>query len=93
MKAAKNGHEGSQYYLAMCYLTGNGVIKDEKKGILWLTTSAEKDYSLAQVELAERYQYGNGVTQNKKLARHWYLQAAEQGSSKAKEALKNLKSQ
>ena len=93
MKAAKNGHEGSQYYLAMCYLTGNGVIKDEKKGILWLTTSAEKDYSLAQVELAERYQYGNGVTQNKKLARHWYLQAAEQGSSKAKEALKNLKIQ
>ena len=90
LKAAEQGHKESQYYLAICYFNGEGVDRDEKSGIKWLTSSAKMNYSLAQIELAERYLYGRGVSANKALAKHWYLKAAERGSQKAKEALKKM---
>ena len=52
-KAAKAGNPEAQYNLALCYLSGNGVFKSEKKAEKWLALASEKGCSNAFWKLYE----------------------------------------
>jgi uncharacterized protein len=49
-----------QYYLGLCYIEGEGVEKDEEKGLDLIRRAADQDYSLAVYDLAGLYARGIG---------------------------------
>jgi uncharacterized protein len=65
----------SKFFLALMYLRGEGVARDEARGLKFLRSSADEGYSAAQYLLGQRYFYGLGLTRDKGLAMS-YLRAA-----------------
>uniref|UniRef100_UPI00358F2FBF DAP3-binding cell death enhancer 1-like isoform X1 n=1 Tax=Myxine glutinosa TaxID=7769 RepID=UPI00358F2FBF len=51
-EAAQHGYAKAQYNLALCYETGQGVIKDEQKAALLFARAAVQGHSAAQYNLA-----------------------------------------
>lgn len=43
--AAEQGNASAQYHLAMLYLNGSGVPKDEKQAVYWLNLAAVQELS------------------------------------------------
>lgn len=73
-----------QFYTALCYGVGFGVVNDLEKQIEWCTKSAENGYLEAQLTLATCYEQGGcGVEKNQEKAFYWYLKAAEAGDKGA----------
>jgi TPR repeat protein len=52
-KRAEAGSDNAQYELGVRYLTGNGVDKDEKVGMEWLTKAAKSGNFQAKKKLEE----------------------------------------
>ena len=71
----EQGGPVSTYFLALMYLRGEGVPRDESRGLKLLRTSADEGYSAAEYLLGQRYFYGHGVPKDKNKAMS-YLQAA-----------------
>ena len=79
---AKENHAGAQIYISRAYFFGNGVTKDEAKGIEWLQKAADQGNAGAQTELGNLYNYFiSGITSEEKYTKtfKYYLKAAEQG--------------
>jgi hypothetical protein len=79
IKIAEQGDPDAQYVLALRYLDGQGVKKDQKAGILWLKKAIEQDYPKAVYRYAKLFEEGKAVPMNAKSAAEWYLKAAKLG--------------
>jgi len=78
------------YFLALMYLHGEGVPRDETRGLELLRSSAEAGYSAAQYLLGQHYLYGRGVSKNKALAMSYLLAASAGDDYRAVVLLKIL---
>lgn len=87
---AQLGIPRAQRLLAMRYLRGRGVAKDETSGFYWMQLAAQQDFALAQRSLGELYENGSGVAADIALASHWYRLAAQQGDPIAIKHLRRL---
>ena len=87
---ASQGIARAQRLLAMRYLRGRGVPKDEAIAFYWMQLAAQQNFSMAQRSLGELYENGFGIAPDITLASHWYGLAALQGDSIAKEHLQRL---
>ena len=87
---ARQGIARAQRLLAMRYLRGRGVPKDEATAFYWMQLAAQQNYATAQRSLGELYENGSGITLDITIASHWYRLAALQGDSIAKEYLQRL---
>ncbi|MGA6138189.1 tetratricopeptide repeat protein [Acinetobacter dispersus] len=76
------------FNIGQAYYYGEGVKQDYKKAFVWLTKSANQDYSLAQIQLAEMYFSGEGVNKNVAKAVEIIKPLAELGDPKAQQNLK-----
>jgi TPR repeat protein len=77
----------STYFLALMNLRGEGVPRDESRGLKLLRTSADKGYPAAEYLLGQRIFYGHGVPKDKSKAMS-YLQAAASDDYRAVAFLK-----
>ena len=87
---ASQGIARAQRLLAMRYLRGRGVPKDEGIAFYWMHLAAQRHFAMAQRSLGELYENGLGIALNLTLASAWYCLAALQGDSTAKEHLQRL---
>ena len=87
---ARQGIARAQRLLAMRYLRGRGVPKDEAIAFYWMQLAAQQHFALAQRSLGELHENGFGVALDITLASHWYCLAALQGDHIAKEHLQRL---
>jgi len=62
--AAEQGDPEAQYKLALRYLEGDGVKKNEKTAAAWLEKAAAQDHKEAMKKLSWCYLYGHGVKQS-----------------------------
>ena len=76
-KQAKNGDIESQYQVGLCYKSGNGIEKNNKKAIKWLKSAANNGHSAACYELA-------GLLTEKEEQKDWLMKAASSGSDDMK---------
>jgi TPR repeat protein len=72
---AQGGPVGS-FFLALMYLRGEGVAKDEARGLELLRSSADEGYSAAQYLLGQKYFYGLGMPRDKSQAMSYLLAAS-----------------
>ena len=87
---ASQGIARAQRLLAMRYLRGRGVSKDEAIAFYWMQLAAQQHFSLAQRSLGELYENDGcrlGIALDMTQASHWYRLAALQGDSIAQEHL------
>lgn len=70
-KAAEQGDESGQCFLAFMYKMGNGVPKDPALAMYWFQKSAEQGSALAQRELVKIYMNGTGTPVDYTLALEW----------------------
>lgn len=87
---AGHGISRAQRLLAIRYLRGRGVPKDEAIAYYWMQLAAQQNFSMAQRSLGELYENGLGIARDITLASHWYGLAALQGDVIAKEYLQRL---
>jgi TPR repeat protein len=85
--AAKQGNSHAQFNLGVMYFYGDGVSRDQDKGVYWFMKAAEQGYAVAQHNLGYMYFSGEGVPKNHKKALYWRTQAAEQGYANAQNSL------
>jgi TPR repeat protein len=81
---AEAGKSWAQYEIGNCYVTGNGVTRDEKQGIEWLKLSADQGYTMAMAIYGLFLQQGapeSGLAPLDEEAHPYALAAARQGSS------------
>ena len=76
------------FNIGQAYYYGEGVKQDYTKAFVWLTKSANQDYSLAQIQLAEMYFSGKAVHKDVQKAIEIIKPLAELGDPKAQENLK-----
>ena len=62
--AAESGDAEAQYKLALMYLEGDGVKKNEKTAVLWLKKAADQEHVEAMQKLSWCYLNGRGIKQN-----------------------------
>jgi TPR repeat protein len=77
--------------LGICYKSGQGVTKDEKKAVYWYTKAAEQGDADAQCNLGNCYFNGEGVAVDYDKAWQLWAVAAEQGQAIARKNLNLLK--
>ncbi len=87
---ARQGMARAQRLLAMRYLRGRGVPKDEVIAFYWMQLAAQQNYATAQRSLGELYENGSGIALDITIASHWYGLAALQGDPIAKKHLQRL---
>src|SRR5581483_4273179 len=82
---ALNGDVEAQLILGLMYLDGEGIKKDIKMALKWLTKSAVNGNANAQLLIGQLYFDGIGVCEKKKetKAYSWFIKAAEQGDVNA----------
>lgn len=49
--AAKQDYAEAMHWLGRCYIDGNGVVKDENKGIMWIAKSAGAGHNISQTQM------------------------------------------
>jgi len=81
--AAERGNDGAQLLIAIEYLHGNGVQKDEKCAAYWLERAGMQGNAAAQKILGDLYEQGRGVPKNLKLSADWRKKAADRGNTDA----------
>lgn len=64
------------FFLGLMHLNGDGVPKDEYRGLELLRTSADEGYSAAQYLIGQRYLYGRGLPKDKSSALSYLLAAS-----------------
>jgi len=90
MPLAEKGAAKAQYLLALAYLQGEGVSKDNKQAAKLLQSAAAQNLVVAQEELAVLYTKGLGVEQNDAIAISLLRQAGTQGGETAESVLWSL---
>ncbi len=79
--SASSGDVDAQIKLGKMYRDGDGVEKDGKKAVEWLTRAAEQGSSDAHYFLAVIYATGNGVPLSYSKALEWFKFPLDQGDS------------
>lgn len=69
----------AQWLLAVEYITGKGVAKNEAEGVKWLRKSAEFGQPRSQCDLAHCYMDGTGVKIDYTEGVKWYKMSAANG--------------
>lgn len=83
-KSASQGKINACSVLGFMYFQGEGIAKDEKRGIYWLRKAAEKGEPTAQFDIGCAYMDGTGgLVQNTNEALKWLKASASQGNTKA----------
>jgi len=90
-KAAKQGNLSAGFSLAIKYLSGEGVKRDNNKGLDLIRKAATDNYPPAQYMLATFYKVGFLLKENRDKAIEWYKLAAKQGNQEAIDVLANIK--
>lgn len=83
-----SNNSSAQFNIGQAYYYGQGLEQDYKKAFVWLTKSANQDYSLAQIQLAEMYFSGKGINRDVAKSIEIIKPLAELGDPKAQENLK-----
>ena len=78
------------FFMALMYLRGDGVPRDDVHGLELLRRSADEGYSAAQYLLAQHYLYGRGLSRDKALAMSYLLAASADDDYRAIVLLKIL---
>jgi hypothetical protein len=74
---ANHGHAGSQFYIGIMFLNGQGITRDSRQGMRWLNLAAQKRYAAAMAQLGEIYWQGELQEQNRARGLMWYTLASE----------------
>ncbi|MFI3252409.1 MAG: hypothetical protein R3Y60_04625 [bacterium] len=82
-KASEAKDQKASYYLALCYLHGNGVGQDIKIALKKVESLAKSGFADALNLLGEIYSEGDLYKQNYQKAMKYYVQAEQAGSEKA----------
>ena len=80
---ANHGHAGSQFYIGVMLLNGQGISRDSKQGMRWLNLAAEKCYAPAMAQLGEIYWRGELQSQDHARGLMWYNLASESAQEEA----------
>lgn len=88
--AAQTGDFEACVNLAVCYLNGIGIEKNEPKGFEIMKATANAKSPIAQTLTGDLYERGIGVEKDEKKALHFYLLAAKQDEPLAKQKIKKL---
>ncbi len=90
-KAAEQGYAPGETSLGTMYLAGEGVPKDFRQAVFWLTKAAEREYGPAIVELAQALMdassTGEGAAAEAATVLHWVRKSADLGYLPAVERL------
>ena len=86
-KYAEQGDPEAQYYLALCYIDGDGLSKDINEAVRYYKLAAEKGLMQAQFSLAICYRNGSGVPKDMSEMLRLFAAAASQGHGAAQYAL------
>jgi len=84
---AVEGDGDAQYNLALLYLKGNGVKKNERVALTWFTHAGNQDITDAQYNAGVMFYLGQGVYPDYKSAIQWWELAAETGHANAQNNL------
>ena len=84
---AQKGDAQAQTSIALLYLSGQGVPRDDYEAVSWFRKAAEEGYARAQYNLGVMYASGRGEWQNYRLAVEWYEKAAAQQHAEAQLSL------
>ena len=90
IRAAEREDAEAQCKLGVMYIDGKILKQDYKKGIFWLTESAEQGWRDASYNLAILHRYGVGFEKNIENAIFWYKKANTLGLVVAAYDLGNL---
>jgi TPR repeat protein len=75
-EAATTGKSPSaEYAIGRIYIRGDGVPRDEKEGLIWLSKAAQDGQPAAQYMLGAAYEVGTVVKASKIEAYYWYSAA------------------
>ncbi|MBV9574242.1 MAG: sel1 repeat family protein, partial [Acidobacteriales bacterium] len=80
---AAAGDADAQLQLALGYIVGGLLPKDEKLAAKWCSEAAQKGLVAAETTLGYLYSTGKGVRHSDKETLHWWRKAANQGSADA----------
>ena len=80
---AEQGNADAQLRLGLMYREGNGVPKDDKQAVAWLSKAAEQGNMEAQENLGLSYAKGLGVDRDWVQADKWFSIAAASGKETA----------
>ena len=83
LKSAAQGHAKAMFALAKLYDTGQGVEKNVREKLKWMSLSANQGHPNAQYLLGYNYYKGRGVPQNDFLAFRWMSLSEKNGSKRA----------
>jgi TPR repeat protein len=83
LSAGEKGQIEAQYYLAICYASGQHVAKSDSEAAAWFQAAAEQGHKTAQYRLGYLYDTGSGVAKDQIEAVKWYLKASNQGVEEA----------
>lgn len=81
--AADQGQRDGEFGLAVRYVTGQGVPKDDGEALRWFKAAADQGHADAQYDLATMYEVGQGTETDLPLAVYYHKLAAQQGVVKA----------
>ena len=81
---AEAGHAKAQTNLALLFLRGQGVDKNESLALQWMDKAASQGVSTAQYNLGYLYSTLKGDNRDEDKASFWYLKAAELGHGTAR---------
>jgi localization factor PodJL len=84
-RAAQQGHRDAAFDLALLYLEGTRVEKDNAQALAWLRQAAGADQPYAQFYLGLAY-----LPSEPETARTWLEKAAQNGSEEASSKLEDL---
>jgi TPR repeat protein len=85
------GHATAQLFLALLYLSGQGVTKDKAHAARLCRKAAEQGHAYAQYALGTMYADGIGVAKDYAEAARWLMKAARRGQTAAREKLFTLR--
>ncbi len=77
---AEWGGAEAQYAVAMMYVQGTEVEKDDAEAAKWFKEAADQGHPRAMKKLGEMYEKGLGVEKSEEMALYWYKEAAKSPS-------------
>ncbi|KAJ1622963.1 hypothetical protein T492DRAFT_845887 [Pavlovales sp. CCMP2436] len=75
--ASEQGEALAKFEIDECLLNGDGVTRDEERGVAWLCTASLQGHSPSQHALAECLKKGRVVEQNLAESARWFKMAEE----------------
>jgi len=85
--AAEDDDRYAQRIVGHCYLEGDVIDKDPRRGFKWLEKAAMQEYGAAQLDIARCYKDGRGTNVDADKAQTWYRKAAASGLQDAQKEM------